>query len=289
MGRIRTIKPELFAHEQMNELEETFPLLRPMLTFAGLFTVSDKKGRFEWRPRKLKLAILPFVDSYPIEESLNLLEQNGYVQRYEVDGKPYGFIPTWDLHQRITGTEATAPARYPDPLGNTVESPSDSTGNINDTKKAETPKKKAGRKRAPKSEPYTSDFQLPPALEPWFEAIWYDLYPEKVICKGDLVEVQRGRRNKGRERFAEWCKKLKPVAIYLAFRAYIKNDERVKDGYVQALTTFLGPGKATVKDYLETVLPYLEKHPALGALTAPPESEEAFQALLAKDREAANG
>lgn len=280
MGRIRTFKPELLAHEQMNEMEEQHALLRPTLTFLGLFTVSDKKGRFEWKPRNLKLAILPFVDSHPMAEALTLLERNGYIKRYEVGGKTYGLIPTWHLHQRITGTEATMPARYPDPPGNILESPSDSAGNINDTKRDGTPKKKPGRKRGPKPESPAVGFALPPALEAWFEAIWWDLYPLKVICKGEVVSVNRGRRAKARERFAEWCKRVKPVAIYLAFRAYIKNDEKVKEGFVQELTTFLGPKKATVQDYLETTLPYLEKYPALAALTAPPESEEAFQALL---------
>ena len=290
MGRIRTFKPELIAHEQMNELEEKHHLLRPTLTFLGLFTVADKKGRFEWKPRNLKLAILPFVDSHNMAEALGLLEQNGFVVRYEVAGKAYGYIPTWHLHQRITGTEATMPARYPAPGGSTVESQSDSTGNINVTKKDGTPKQKPGKKERPaKPSDDAGTFKLPPNLEPWFEAIWWDLYPEKVVREGELLTVDRGRKTIARERFAAWCKKVKPVAIYLAFRAYIKNDQKVKDGYIQELSTFLGPKKATVQDYLETTLPYLEKYPALATLTAPPESEEAFQALLvAKEPEAAH-
>lgn len=288
MGRIRTFKPELIAHEQMNELEEKNPLLRPTLTFLGLFTVADKKGHFEWKPRNLKLAILPFVDSHSMAEALNLLEQGGYIQRYEVAGKTYGAIPTWHLHQRITGTEATMPARYPAPDGNTQESPSDSKGNIHGTKRDGTPKQKPGRKRgagSKQSEDAPGVFKLPPDLEPWFETIWWDLYPEKVVQAGELLTVDRGRKTLARERFAFWCKGrgVKPVAIYVAFRAYIKNDKKVKDGYIQELSTFLGPKKATVQDYLETTLPYLEKYPALAALTAPPESEEAFQALLVKE------
>lgn len=282
MGRIRTVKPELIAHEQMNELEEQHPLLRPTLTFIGLFQQSDKKGRFEWKPRNLKLAILPFVDSHPMVEALALLEQHGYIQRYEVGGKAYGLIPTWHLHQRITGTEATMPARYPDPPGITVESPSDSKGNINDTKKDGTPKKKPGRKTRAKVEADDA-FLLPPDIEPWFQACWMDLYPLKVVREGELLTVDRGRKAVARERFGAWCKKVKPVAIYVAFRAYLKNDEKVKKGFIQEFATFLGPKKATVKDYLESTASHLERFPALAALTAPPESEEAFQALLKKD------
>ena len=118
----------------------------------------------------------------------------------------------------------------------------------------------------------------------WFDAIWWDLYPEQVLREGELLKVDRGLKNKGRERFAEWSKMTTPLALYLAFRAYIKNHPKVKEGYIQELSTFLGPKKATVKDYLETVLPWIEKHPAIAAMTAPPESEEAFQALLAKEK-----
>jgi hypothetical protein len=184
------------------------------------------------------------------------------------------------------------PARYPEPPGNNEESQGDSSGNIHGTKRDGTAKQKSGRKRGSgrkQGEETVDSFKLPPDLEPWFEAIWWDLYPERVVCEGDLLTVDRGRKTIARARFAEWSKKVKPVAIYLAFRAYIKNDKKVKDGYVQELSTFLGPKKATVKDYLETTLPYLEKYPALAALTAPPESEEAFQALLvAKVPEAAH-
>lgn len=293
MGRIRTFKPELLAHEHLNELEEKHALLRPTLTFLGLFTVSDKKGRFEWKPRNLKLSILPFVDSHTMAEALDLLEDNDFIRRYEVGGKTYGFIPTWHLHQRITGTEATMPARYPDPVGNTLESQSVSTGNIEDTKKDGTPKQKAGRKaRSDKKQGEdAAGYKLPADLDPWFDAIWWDLYPEKVVCEGELVSVDRGRKTVARKRFAAWAKKVKPVALYIAFRAYIKSDKKVKDGYIQELSTFLGPKKATVEDYLETTRPYLDKYPALMALTAPPESEEAFQALLvpAVDLEGSHG
>ena len=61
-GRIRTHKPELYIHEELNRLEQDFPHLKPMLVFLGLMTHSDREGRFAWRPKQLKLAILPFVE-----------------------------------------------------------------------------------------------------------------------------------------------------------------------------------------------------------------------------------
>ncbi len=286
MGRIRTVKPDLFVHEALSELEEQHPTLRPMLAFIGLFTQCDRRGCFEWMPRKLGLAVLPFVESFSMPEAMALLEQHGYIRRYEVGGKAFGHIPTWRRHQRITGREATDPPRYPTPPGNTCESSDDSSGNIYGDRKDGSPKEKPGRKNRPKTEKAPVGFQLPPEMEAWFEAIWWDLYPEQVEREGEPLKVDRGLKNKARERFAAWCKKTSPLALYLSFRAYIKNHPKVKEGYVQELATFLGPKKATVKDYLEQVLPWLDRHPTIAAMTAPPENEEAFQALLAKEKEA---
>lgn len=271
MGRIRTVKPDLYAHELLNELEEKHPFLRPTATFSGLFTQSDKKGRFEWKPRSLKLAILPFVDSHSMADALDLLEGHGFIKRYEVGGKSYGLIPTWNEHQRITGKEAILPARYPDPLpeGNTGEGPSVSPGNI---KHPEKPTK--GRKASPKKpEDEALALKLPPEQEAWFEAIWFDVWDHS----------RWGRKQLGRKNFGKLCRKFKPVALYLAARGYFKKDEKVRDGFIQEVSTFFGPGKSTYADYLESVFPFLELHPTLAALKAPPQSEEHFWLLVKRD------
>lgn len=282
MGRIRTVKPDLLRHEGLQDMEKAYPEARPMLVFIGLFTVCDRMGRFEWRPRHLHLDILPFLD-FSMESTLALLEQADYLRRYTVDGKNYGFIPTWKKHQRITGKEATDPPRYPAPPspGTAGEIPGVSQGNI-DAPKVQ--KARPGRKpREKKPEDAALALQLPPHLEPWFEAIWFEVWPEKVICEGELVKVERGLKGKARERFGLLSKQFTPVALYMAARGYIKNHQKVKDGYVQTVSTFFGTGKATYKDYLESALPYLEVHPTLAALKLPPESEEAFKALIRKD------
>lgn len=114
MGRIRTIKPEFLRHEGLQDLEAANPGKYPMLVFAGLWTAADKLGRFEWKPRTLKLDILPFLP-FDMAETLALLEGAGHVVRYVVDGKEYGLIPGFKEHQRITGKEAQSPAKYPAP------------------------------------------------------------------------------------------------------------------------------------------------------------------------------
>jgi len=114
MARIRTIKPEYFRHEDLQDLENNHARKYPMLVFAGLWTLCDKSGRFEWKPRQIKLDILPFIN-FEMEETLNLLLETRFISKYEVDGKYYGLIPTFTNHQRITGKEAVSPNRYPAP------------------------------------------------------------------------------------------------------------------------------------------------------------------------------
>jgi hypothetical protein len=115
MARIRTVKPDFFRHEGLQDLERDNPGQHVMLTFAGLWTLCDKAGRFEWKPRTIKLDVLPFLD-FDMETTLTLLERFSYVRRYEVDGKLYGAIPSFEEHQRINGKEAQEPAKHPEPV-----------------------------------------------------------------------------------------------------------------------------------------------------------------------------
>lgn len=110
MARIRTIKPEFFQHEELFEAEaETGLPLR--IAFVGLWTVADKAGRFEWRPRQLKLNVLPY-DDVDFAAVLSALEAHGFIQRYAVEAKIYGCIPSWEKHQYRNGREpdSTIPA-----------------------------------------------------------------------------------------------------------------------------------------------------------------------------------
>lgn len=114
MARIRTIKPDFFRHEALQDLEAANPGQHVMLVFAALWGHCDKEGRFLWRPRSLKLDILPFLD-FDLGASLMLLWEAGQVERYEIDGVEYGFVPTFKEHQRISGKEVQEPAKHPSP------------------------------------------------------------------------------------------------------------------------------------------------------------------------------
>lgn len=123
MARIRSIKPEFFQHERLFDAERDSKLpLR--VAFAGLWTVSDREGRFEWRPRALKLNVLPY-DELDFADVLSALESGGFIVRYEVDGKSFGFIPSWGEHQHINVREPSS--TIPSPVGN-----SERTGEVPD-------------------------------------------------------------------------------------------------------------------------------------------------------------
>lgn len=111
MSRIRTVKPDLFRHEALFEAEASSKLpLR--LAFIGLFTAVDREGRFRWRPRQLKLDVLPF-DEVDFALVLDALHDGGFITRYESAGEEYGAIPSWSLHQIINNRESES--KLPDP------------------------------------------------------------------------------------------------------------------------------------------------------------------------------
>lgn len=93
MARARNIKPGFFTNE---DLAEIHPLGR--LLFAGLWTLADREGRLEDRPKRIKAAVLPY-DDYDIEELLTELSARGFILRYQVDERGYIWIPCFGKHQ----------------------------------------------------------------------------------------------------------------------------------------------------------------------------------------------
>jgi len=114
VGRIRTIKPEFFKHAGLFDLEQETGL--PIrLAFAGLWTCCDREGRFKWRPRELKLDVLPH-DSCDFSRVLDALATRGFVVKYSDGREEYACIPTWHTHQIINNRES--PSGIPEPPKN---------------------------------------------------------------------------------------------------------------------------------------------------------------------------
>jgi hypothetical protein len=69
------------------------------LCFAGLWTLADREGRLEDRPRRIKAALFPY-DVLDVDDLLDRLAGKGFVLRYVADGVAYLAIPTFLAHQR---------------------------------------------------------------------------------------------------------------------------------------------------------------------------------------------
>lgn len=97
MARARTIRPELLKHERVAEL----PALH-RLFFIGLFTIADREGRLEDRPKRIKVETLPY-DDCDVDQMLDDLEAHPdrLVVRYEVDGRKLIQIPNFTLYQQV--------------------------------------------------------------------------------------------------------------------------------------------------------------------------------------------
>ena len=107
MARLRTIKPGFFHNEELCDLD---PLAR--LLFAGLWTIADREGRLEDRPRRIKVECLPY-DECDVGALLSDLAAAGFIVRYSVEGGLYIAIPAFLRHQNPHVREA--PAIFPPP------------------------------------------------------------------------------------------------------------------------------------------------------------------------------
>ena len=91
--RARNIKPGFFKNEDLADCD---PLAR--ILFAGLWCYCDREGRFEWRPKRIKIEILPY-DNCDIEKLLSQLVKIGLIEKYKVGEEYYGNIINFLKHQ----------------------------------------------------------------------------------------------------------------------------------------------------------------------------------------------
>ena len=106
MARARNIKPGFFMNEVLGEQDPATRLL-----FIGLWTLADREGRLEDRPRRIKSALFPY-DSFDIDPMLDRLRVDGFIVQYEVDGDRYiqlvNFVKHQDPHYKEKASEIPA-------------------------------------------------------------------------------------------------------------------------------------------------------------------------------------
>lgn len=104
----RIIRESICTSETLNQLsdfEERF--------WNRLIVNCDDYGRFDARPAILKGRLFPLMDGKTNKDMTNALSRLasvGLVELYEVDGKPFLRVVTWDKYQRIRAKRSKFPA-----------------------------------------------------------------------------------------------------------------------------------------------------------------------------------
>lgn len=118
MARARNIKPSFFTNEELVELPFEFRLL-----FIGLWTLADREGRLEDRPKRIKMAIFP-ADNVDVDAGLSALQESGFILRYAATGIRVIQVLNFAKHQNPHIREAVSELPSPDQhSASTVQAP----------------------------------------------------------------------------------------------------------------------------------------------------------------------
>lgn len=93
MARARNIKPSFFSNEELVELPFSTRLL-----FIGLWTLADREGRLEDKPKRIKMSLFP-ADNIDVDAALTELEKAKFLLRYEHGGDRFIQVLTFSKHQ----------------------------------------------------------------------------------------------------------------------------------------------------------------------------------------------
>jgi hypothetical protein len=107
MARARNIKPGFFKNEDLAECS-----LAARLCFAGLWTLADREGRMEDRPKRIKGELFPF-DAFEVEPLLQELARFKFIVRYEIEGERFIHIPEFTTHQTPHYSEKASTIKPP--------------------------------------------------------------------------------------------------------------------------------------------------------------------------------
>lgn len=111
MARARNLKPGFFKNEDLAECSAW-----ARLCFAGLWTLADREGRLEDRPKRIKGELFAF-DSIEVEPLLVELEARGFILRYRApDGRGLIQVIAFHKHQNPHHREPASDLPPPESL-----------------------------------------------------------------------------------------------------------------------------------------------------------------------------
>jgi len=228
MARARNIKPGFFTNDMLAEIE---PLGR--LLFIGMWTIADREGRLEDRPKRIRAEVLPY-DDCDVDGLLNELKQNGFIIRYEVGGNRFIQIVNFVKHQNPHVKESASTIPAPDKHSASTVQDTTSTG----TSHADSP--------IPHTDsgfPHTST--EPPADEGGytteFEQAWAQYPTRPGSSKKESFKAWKARIKAG----VSADDMIAGVVRYAAYVAASKTDPQ----YIKQPATFFGPGDHYTSDW----------------------------------------
>ena len=98
--RARSIKPGICDNEVLGTADPFYTLL-----FERLWMIADREGRLEDRPLRIKAQAFPYRDGLDVEPMLAWLANEGFIVRYEIDGKRYIQVLEFKKHQKPHANE----------------------------------------------------------------------------------------------------------------------------------------------------------------------------------------
>jgi len=125
MARARNIKPSFFINEDLVELS-----FETRLLFIGLWTLCDRQGYLEDKPKKIKMALFP-ADDVNVDQMLDDLQANKFLVRYIAENRKCIFLPKFTKHQNPHHKEGVNDVPRFDPSfvsGKSSASPSQESG-----------------------------------------------------------------------------------------------------------------------------------------------------------------
>lgn len=235
MARARNIKPGFFTNEELVDLPFSTRLL-----FIGLWTIADRAGRLEDRPKRIKIAIFP-ADSIDVDAALNELQASGFLLRYEHGGGRYIQILAFAKHQNPHKDEKQSMIPAPCEHGaSTVQAPCSHGGNLADSpilRFSDSPNPSSpipSSKPTARGEDYTEDFE-----EAWA------IYPKRPgASKKESFKAWNARLKAGVDASAL----LAGVRCYANFVKETKPDPQ----YIKQPATFFGPDEHYLANWAAT-------------------------------------
>ena len=210
------------------------------VVFYRLIVNCDDYGRMDARPKLLKSTLFPIKDRVTVKDvegALHKLADAGCVVLYEVKGKPYLYLPSWEAHQNIRAKKS----KYPAPeSGNITTNCKQMNTDENICKQMNTDENKCPRNPIQSNpNPIQSESaQSADEIESCFLALW-DLYPTKVDKSSVSKKAKAGLHKVGFD--------VVSVAIE-NYKAEMQRENRYMK-YVKNGSTFFN---GAWKDYLES-------------------------------------